>query len=251
MSRPGAPPASAACRVRCQRPNTSAGAARSIRTALSARSPTVFPGTAPSPARRCPCAVVASTASSDWARCSTTSAIVQPSAADADIHCASSRPSRIFSSRSCSAPRSSKMLMAVLSHTTYPPVTLTLAGTNHDRRQRSEGGSGAGPSSLGRYWRGCAGWARWSRRREAVRLGAFLETAEQQRDHDQDQDDQDEPHEAAAGSGPPRAPPPARALIPVPVVEPPPADPEPAHDVRYAQARRNMRADPNYLSVRG
>ena len=57
--------ASAACRARCHRPNTSAGAPRSSRTALSARSSTVFPGTAPSPARRCPCTAVASTASSD------------------------------------------------------------------------------------------------------------------------------------------------------------------------------------------
>ena len=111
---------SAACRARCHRANTSAGAARSIRTAASARVATVSPSTAPSPARRVPWVTVAAAASSDWARCSTTSAIVQPSAAEADLHCASSRPLRIFSSRSCSAPRSSKMLIPALSHTGLP-----------------------------------------------------------------------------------------------------------------------------------
>ena len=112
--------ASAACRARCHRANTSAGAARSIRTAASARASIVSPATAPSPARRVPWIAVAAAASSDWARCSTTSAIVQPSAAEADLHCASSRPLRIFSSRSCSAPRSSKMLIPALSHTVLP-----------------------------------------------------------------------------------------------------------------------------------
>ena len=125
--------ASAARRARCQRANTSADAdgptGRSIVTAASARSSIVSPATAPSPPRRVPCAAVAAAASSDWARCSTTSAIVQPRAPEADIHCPSSSPLRIFSSRSCSAPRSSKMLIPALSHSphyrtpAYPPVT--------------------------------------------------------------------------------------------------------------------------------
>ena len=41
--------ASPACRARCHRANTSAGAARSIRTASAARSSIVSPATAPSP----------------------------------------------------------------------------------------------------------------------------------------------------------------------------------------------------------
>ena len=112
--------ASAACRARCHRANTSAGAARSVRTAASARASVVSPATMPSAPRSVPCEAVAAAASSDWARCSTTSAIVQPSAAEADPHCASSRPLRICSSRSSSAARSSKMLIPALWHTVLP-----------------------------------------------------------------------------------------------------------------------------------
>jgi len=110
--------ASEACRARRHRANTSAGpdggTGRSARTAASARSSIVSPATASSAPRRLPCVAVAAAASSDWARCSTTSAIVQPCAPEADSHCPSSSPLRIFSSRSCSAARSSKMVIPAL-----------------------------------------------------------------------------------------------------------------------------------------
>ena len=113
-----------ACRARCHRANTSAGpdgsTGRSARTAASARASVVSPATMPSAPRSVPREAVAAAASSDWARCSTTSAMVQPSAAEADPHCASSRPLRICSSRSSSAARSSKMLIPALWHTVLP-----------------------------------------------------------------------------------------------------------------------------------
>src|SRR5690242_7899772 len=55
-----------------------------------------------------PAPIVATTASSVWARWSTTSATVQPSAADGDSHASGRSSFRMFSRRSCSATRSSK-----------------------------------------------------------------------------------------------------------------------------------------------
>ena len=108
--------ASAACRARCHRANTSAGAARSRRTISAAHSSVVASAAAPRPPRSDWWAAAAWTPSSDWARCSTTSPIVQPDAAEADVHCAKSSPDRIPSSRSCSAAKSSKIVMPALWH---------------------------------------------------------------------------------------------------------------------------------------
>src|SRR5215472_828700 len=59
---------------------------------------------------------LATTASSLCARCRTTSLTVQPSAPDGAVHCRSSRPERMPSSRSSSASRSSKIAMSGLCH---------------------------------------------------------------------------------------------------------------------------------------
>src|ERR1035441_9122943 len=81
-------------------------------------------------------------------------------------------------------------------------------------------------------------------RGEAARLGAFLETAEQQSDHDKDQDQQHHPHQAAAGPGS-WPPPPTWAPGPIPVIFAPSRSGP--HAGMYAQARRDMQRDPNYL----
>ncbi len=98
-------------RATCQRPNTASDSARSARTMRSMASSSVS-----GPARCNPPlplvsrpSIVATTASSVWARCSTTSDTVQPAAADGDIQASSSSSCRRASSRSCSATRSAKM----------------------------------------------------------------------------------------------------------------------------------------------